>query len=138
MKKAAVVIIVIVVLLAIAIFSAYMIDINRMENNRPVVFSTWGYDYAPPVISSQAAIDSIVAQLDERSKKNIINLDNPGLEEVFFESDPHIYCFSDRKKVIGKLLYKITFNTEQDGILGPMVFFVDVISGELVGAEYRE
>ena len=26
----------------------YVIDHHRMDNNEPVVFSTWGYDYAPP------------------------------------------------------------------------------------------
>lgn len=27
----------------------YSIDRKRMSDNKPVIFSTWGYDYAPPV-----------------------------------------------------------------------------------------
>ena len=38
-----------VIIIAILLFVAYKIDMKRMENNEPVLFSTWGYDYAPPV-----------------------------------------------------------------------------------------
>lgn len=31
------------------IISMFLIDVNRMNNNKPVVFSTWGFKYAPPV-----------------------------------------------------------------------------------------
>lgn len=27
----------------------FTIDVNRMRNNKPVIFSTWGYSYAPPI-----------------------------------------------------------------------------------------
>ena len=49
MKKKVIIIISIVLLVAIAIGGAYAIDMNRMKNNQPVVFSTWGYQYVPPV-----------------------------------------------------------------------------------------
>ena len=31
------------------LITAFCIDINRMNNNEPVVFSTWGFKYAPPI-----------------------------------------------------------------------------------------
>lgn len=34
---------------AFMILTMYSIDINRMRNNKPVLFSTWGYDYFPPI-----------------------------------------------------------------------------------------
>lgn len=49
MKKKVIIIISIVLFVAIAIGGAYAIDMNRMKNNQPVVFSTWGYLYVPPV-----------------------------------------------------------------------------------------
>ena len=40
----------IIALIAIFVFgSLFIVDKHRMDNNLPVVFSTWGYDYAPPV-----------------------------------------------------------------------------------------
>lgn len=48
MKKKTIIIISLVVLIVVMVLSAYAVDMNRMKNNKPVVFSTWGYDYAPP------------------------------------------------------------------------------------------
>ena len=43
-------IILLVVLIFISIFIAlFAIDINRMLNNKPVLFSTWGFSYIPPI-----------------------------------------------------------------------------------------
>jgi transcriptional regulator with XRE-family HTH domain len=33
----------------ILIATLFAVDINRMRNNKPVLFSTWGFDYAPPI-----------------------------------------------------------------------------------------
>lgn len=40
--------IIILVIILIVLGTIYIIDKNRMNNNKPVLFSTWGYDYAPP------------------------------------------------------------------------------------------
>lgn len=48
MKKKIIIIVSIIIVLALAVGGAYLIDKNRMANNKPVIFSTWGYDYAPP------------------------------------------------------------------------------------------
>ena len=117
--------------------SLYVIDHKRMEDNEPVVFSTWGKCYAPPVgIDVQAATEIVKERLDEKSASTITNLDNPKIEEVVFDKQPPIYYFEE-KNVVGKVLYKITFDTTQDGLLGPMVFYVDKTSGALIGAEFR-
>lgn len=48
MKKKILIIVSIIVVLALAVGGAYLIDKNRMDNNKPVIFSTWGVKYAPP------------------------------------------------------------------------------------------
>ena len=48
MKKKIIIIISIIVVLTLAVGGAYLIDRNRMANNKPVIFSTWGAKYAPP------------------------------------------------------------------------------------------
>ena len=50
MKKKVLIILSVLILITIAIGGAYAIDMNRMKNNKPVVFSSWGYDYAPPEV----------------------------------------------------------------------------------------
>ena len=38
-----------VLILMSTYLTLFTIDINRMINNKPIYFSTWGFDYAPPV-----------------------------------------------------------------------------------------
>ena len=46
--------------------------------------------------------------------------------------------FDESIDATGKSLYKITYNTELDGLLGPITFYVDKMSGIVIGADYRE
>lgn len=48
-KKVRNVIIAIIVVILIVVGTMYLIDLNRMKNNKKVVFSTWGRKYAPAV-----------------------------------------------------------------------------------------
>lgn len=48
MKKRLVIVgMVLIVLVAAAIMVLYAVDMKLMAENKPVLFSTWGYDYAP-------------------------------------------------------------------------------------------
>ena len=133
----------IVLLVVFAVFvSLYVIDHKRMDNNEPVVFSTWGKKYSPPLeaqeISPQAAIEIAKNELNEKSIETIINYDNPNIEEIVADTNLSICCFEENVDIVGKELYKISFNTIHDGLLGPIVFYVDKMGGKLIGAEFRE
>lgn len=67
-KRIFYVIITVFLAVVIAIGGLYAVDIYRMKNNEPVVFSTWGYDYAPqenlpepPVLNLIDSSDNILA-----------------------------------------------------------------------------
>ena len=50
----------IIILFLITFGTLFGIDINRMRNNEPVFFSTWGFDYFPPVnLDDEKIINSI-------------------------------------------------------------------------------
>ena len=49
MKKKISIVILAVCLIGMIIFGMYVTDRIRMKNNKPVVFSTWGYQYVPPI-----------------------------------------------------------------------------------------
>lgn len=61
MKKKLLVVLLIIFLIGIILVGMYAIDRIRMRNNKPVVFSTWGYSYAPPatVNNLEKNIDSL-------------------------------------------------------------------------------
>ena len=40
----------------------FFIDIKRMNSNEPVLFSTWGYDYAPPIDLREEEIEIAVTE----------------------------------------------------------------------------
>ncbi len=54
MKKQTVFLLSLVFLVALVFGGAYAVDRYRMQKNLPVLFSTWGYSYAPPAESVPA------------------------------------------------------------------------------------
>ena len=46
-RKSLVVVICVIILLFLSTLTLYTIDMIRMKQNAPVLFSTWGYEYAP-------------------------------------------------------------------------------------------
>lgn len=82
----------------------------------------------------------IIAQenINEKEKATITNFDNPTVEELVFDEKVSIYLFNNNENIIGRTAYRITFKTEQDGLLGPIVYYVDKENAKLLGADYRE
>ena len=136
MKKIFFIVGIVFILLIIIFGSLYVIDHKRMDNNEHVVFSTWGKDYAPVEITREEAINTVKKGLDP-NRLMITNFDNPKVEEVVFKERPSIYLVNEKINVVGRDLYKITFHTEQDGLLGPITEYVDKLSGEIIGGDYR-
>ena len=98
------------------------------------VFSPWKKQH----ISSAEAVECTMQMLDDKSKETIINLNNPKVEEVVFDKIPPIYLWEEKSDAVRRKLYKIAYNTQQDGLLGPIVFYVDKLNGKIVGMDYRE
>lgn len=48
MKKSTKIILAVLIIIMIVICTMYVIDLNRMKHNKPVIFSTWGRKYVPP------------------------------------------------------------------------------------------
>lgn len=53
----------------LVILSMFLTDVNRMNSNKPVVFSTWGVKYAPPDniadVQIQQAIDDYIIEIND-------------------------------------------------------------------------
>ena len=90
------------------------------------------------IITTEQAVKNARKMLSDKEIETIINLENPKIEEVVLNGDTSIYLFDESFDVTGKSLYKITYNTELDGLLGPITFYVDKMSGIVIGADYRE
>lgn len=94
-------------------------------------------------ITPQEAIKVAQDTFDEKSKKTVTNFDDPKIVGIVFEENMYISIPPGSqnnfrtKKLVGKELYRITFNTEQDGLLGPIVIYVDKYNGDIVGSSSR-
>ena len=91
-----------------------------------------------PEITTEQAVKNAGEKLSDKEIETIINLENPKIEEVVLKGDTSIYLFDESIDATWKSLYKITYNTELDGLLGPITFYVDKLSGIVIGADYRE
>lgn len=67
MKKKIFVMIIPLILTGIFI-AMFAIDMDRMNNNKPVLFSTWGYKYTPPILENEI--------LEEETKKDMVIIKN--------------------------------------------------------------
>lgn len=60
---------IVIAILTLSIFFA--VDVTRMRNNKPVFFSTWGFEYVPPIniddVNIENAIKEYLIRQDERN-----------------------------------------------------------------------
>lgn len=109
------------------------------KNNRGVKYGGWFMNYELPVgITKEEAVKIAQNDINEIEKTTIINFENPTVEELALDEKVSFYLFNANEDVEGKKVYRITFNTEQDGLLGPIVYYVDKDNGQLLGLDYRE
>ena len=77
MKKIVLVVVIVVILVLLLGGILYFIDMDKIKNNEPVIFSTWGKDYTAPVQRNDWNIEKEYAQL-VRIKGNLYK--NTGIE----------------------------------------------------------
>ena len=72
-KKIFITILSIILIFIVMLITMFSIDINRMRNNEPVLFSTWGFSYAPPIDLKEeeielAIMDYLIEKGDSKQK----------------------------------------------------------------------
>ena len=77
MKKKNVFITLFVILIVIVLgITMYSIDMNRMKNNKPVIFSNWGYSYVPPIDIDPDKIENAIQDCILSMNNNSPKYDN--------------------------------------------------------------
>lgn len=59
-KKSVMIILTVILIFGITFFTLFSIDVNRMRNNQPVLFSTWGFSYMPPIDIKEDEIEAAI------------------------------------------------------------------------------
>lgn len=110
MKKSTKIILAVLIIIAIIIGIMFLIDLNRMKHNKPVIFSTWGRKYVPTTKVNTKL--SVVTSLEDEITSNTawcgtFNLIWNDLKNDLAKQD---IIFSPQPKMVDNL-NKGTFNT---------------------------
>lgn len=120
----------------IILVTAFIIDIGRMKNDKPVVFSTWGIDYAPPVDLKDEEIelaikDYLASHGDNEEKhqegvKTFVAFKTYLIEET--DSQYNVYawvlqemCYMDKNDIMNygsfSMPFKFTLEKEEESFV---------------------
>ena len=89
-------------------------------------------------INQNEAVKIAQKKLTKDEKESVTNFETPNVEQINFAEEPSIYKYDKEKNMVGKQVYKITFYTDQDELLGPIVLYLDALDGQIYGEDYRE
>lgn len=147
MKKLAIFLIGLAVMICAVFGALYKIDMQRMANNEPVVFSTWKYQYVPSEENSEYS-ENDPLRIDITKK----SVTSRGAMISVVNEDEHSIWFGDYfalDKKIGNNWRRLEYITDSEpdwsdmnyvvepqGTLGFSVYWADMY-GELGNGEYR-
>lgn len=129
--------------LLIILTTLFFIDVNRMRNNKPVFFSTWGYSYIPPIDIKEdeiknAVLEYVIEKGDEdpahhENEKTFASMRVYLLEEIERDMHYNIYAW-----VVSEKYYLENDEIKQDtGSSIPYKFVVKYVNGEFVVTDSR-
>ena len=76
--------------------------------------------------------------LDDTNKESIINMEKAKVEEVLREEQYFAAVNEDEVGVNGEIVYRVTFNTVCDEILGPIVIYLNKDNLSILGMDIRK
>lgn len=138
MKKKIFIVILVVFIIGIAFCGMYLIDRIRMKENKPVIFSTWGYSYVPPIDLKEeeiktAVINYIIDKGDSEYKHNENEKTFASMRVYLIEEKDKHTLYNIYAWVLTEKYYLENGETKQDsGSSIPYKFTVKNIDNEFV------
>lgn len=135
MKKKICIAILIICLLGVIVFGMYVIDRIRMKNNKPVIFSNWGYSYVPPIdLPEEEIYNEIMSFIVDRgdNEKHHENAKTFASMEVYLIEEKESFTkFNIYAWVLEEKYYLENNEIKQDGGSSiPYKFVVENIEGK--------
>ncbi len=142
-KKIFTVILAIVLLFFAILIAMFGIDVNRMKNNKPVIFSTWGYCYTPAIDIKEYKIKTAIS--DYLTQKGDSEPKHHDKEKAFVSMQIYLIEEKERDKhyeiyawVLKEKYYPENDDIKQDsGASVPHKFTVKSIDGKFTVTDSR-
>lgn len=142
-KKIFGIILISIILIIITLILMFLIDVRRMNQNKPVIFSTWGYEYVPAIDLNEVALEYaikeyIVNKGDSESKhhdneKTFASMKVYLIEETERDKHYNIYAW-----VLEKKYYLENNEIKEDSASSiPYKFVVKNIDGKFTVTDSR-
>jgi len=137
MKKKICIVILIICLLGLVIFGMYLTDRIRMKNNEPVIFSTWGYYYVPPINLPEeeikSAIMNYIVERGDNEKHNENAKTFASMRVYLIQEEKRDVCYIIYAWVLEEKYYLENNETKEDsGSSIPHKFVLARVDGEFV------
>ena len=120
----------------------YIIDLNRMANNKPVIFSTWGYLYCPPVDLPEGdlelAITKYIEEINDAEVKKHEKEKTFADYKVYLIEQKHESLYYYYTWVLGETYYSENGQIVEDGGYSiPHMFKIEKKNDEFVVTDSR-
>lgn len=98
-----------------------------------LLYSGWKANYDVRIISSTA-----YNWLDDGNKALVIGDKAIEIKEMSFSDEYFIFNGSEATDINGMKVYRVTFKSKKDELLGPIVVYLDRENLKILGMDYRE
>jgi len=151
MKNTAIFMICLTMCICVTFGVLYKVDMNRMANNEPIVFSTWGEEYSPSEITEPAMNDDVYedmlsfeveedtvnprglnARIINNTDSDIAYLEYYRIEKKMGDK----WCYYDYNNDLGPSWSDMTYIVES-GAVAEISFYWSELYGELDSGIYR-
>lgn len=132
-----------ILVIIIAFPLMFVIDVNRMKNNEPVIFSTWGFSYVPPINLKEDEIYTAIEDYILEEHKN----DSKRYENEKWFVSYKVYLLEEKEKdafyyiyawVLEESYYESNGQVKQgSGLSIPHKFTVKNVNGEFKVTEAK-
>jgi hypothetical protein len=123
------------VIVLISIFSACK-DKKTVVEKKEINQTTVGVTTSKTVEKEEIS-KILKKQISDSAKKEIVNINNPKVEDIVLRKAKGISILVDYS-IVGKELYKVSYETKNDAILGPIIYYVQKNDGKIVAEGYRD
>ena len=120
----------------------FSIDIDRMNNNQPVLFSTWGFDYCPPINlrdkEIEIAIEDYLIDKSNQNKRHENDVTFVSFDILLIEEKNNYTLFNIYAWVLEERYYLGNNEIIQDGASSiPYKFVVELIDDTFIVTDSR-
>ena len=131
-----------ILMIILVLSMLFSIDIKRMNNNQPVFFSTWGFNYVPPINlrdkEIEMAIEDYLIDKSNQNKRHDNDVTFVSFDTLLIEEKNNFTLFNVYAWVLEETYYLGNNEIIQDGASSiPYKFVVELIDDTFIVTDSR-